>query len=431
MEPVLHRVSRGKQAGNLPQALEVLLAAEKKTRLGLDSTATAKIAEVIVRLCWEARDLPALNAHILILSKRRAQLNNTVGAAVRKCMEFIEEIEEGEPRETLIETLRTVTEGKIYVEVERARLTKMLATAREAEGRIKEASEILQDVQVETFGSMEAKEKADFILEQMRLTLAQRDFVRTQIISNKIKRKVLDGEGFEDIKVRYFKLMIELHTHQREPLKLAHDWEAIYSTSTIQEDDAAWREALQHVALFLALAPFDNEQHDFMLKLQKDRKVEELGAHGELLKVMTTDLIIQWPLPNIAHAGELEAHLAALGGEWAEDLNKRVLQHNIRVVAKAYQRVRMGRLCQLLSFDETDAASVSACEAAVSEMVTSAMIYARIDRPAGIVVFEKPQDPSERLGAWSTDVEECLSLLERTTHLINREFMVAGIPQRA
>ena len=39
----------------------------------------------------------------------------------------------------LIDTLRTVTEGKIYVEVERARLTHRLSMMKEAEGKIEEA----------------------------------------------------------------------------------------------------------------------------------------------------------------------------------------------------------------------------------------------------------------------------------------------------
>lgn len=44
-------------------------------------------------------------------------------------------------------------------------------------------------VKVETFGSMEREEKVKFILEQMRLCMAKKDFIRTQIISKKISTK--------------------------------------------------------------------------------------------------------------------------------------------------------------------------------------------------------------------------------------------------
>ena len=54
---------------------------------------------------------------------------------------------------------RTVTAGKIYVEVERARLTLKLSAMKEQDGDVNEAANILQELQVETFGSMEKKEK--------------------------------------------------------------------------------------------------------------------------------------------------------------------------------------------------------------------------------------------------------------------------------
>ena len=48
---------------------------------------------------------------------------------------------------------------------------------------------------METFGSMEKDEKVRFILEQMRLCLAKKDFIRTQIISKKISLKYFTDES--------------------------------------------------------------------------------------------------------------------------------------------------------------------------------------------------------------------------------------------
>ena len=50
---------------------------------------------------------------------------------------------------------------------------------------------------VETYGSMEKKEKVEFILEQMRLCIAVKDYIRTQIISKKINTKFFQEEGTE------------------------------------------------------------------------------------------------------------------------------------------------------------------------------------------------------------------------------------------
>jgi 26S proteasome regulatory subunit N5 len=116
---------------------------------------------------------------------------------VQEAMSHLDDTPNMETKLELIDTLRTVTEGKIFVEVERARLTRILSKIREDEGKIEEAADILQELQVETFGSMEKREKTDFILEQMRLLLAKRDYTRTQIISKKINTRFFKEEENE------------------------------------------------------------------------------------------------------------------------------------------------------------------------------------------------------------------------------------------
>ena len=48
----------------------------------------------------------------------------------------------------LLDTLRSITEGKMFVEIERARLSRILASIKEKEGKIGEAADILQIFQV-------------------------------------------------------------------------------------------------------------------------------------------------------------------------------------------------------------------------------------------------------------------------------------------
>merc|ERR1719446_970523 len=103
---------------------------------------------------------------------------------VHLCMSWLDELDK-EKKIELIATLNEVTEGKIFVEVEKGRLTKMLAKMKEEEGNVEEAANLLQEVQVETFGAMDKTEKTKYILNQMRLVLLKKDFVRTQIISRK------------------------------------------------------------------------------------------------------------------------------------------------------------------------------------------------------------------------------------------------------
>ena len=89
--------------------------------------------------------------------------------------------------------------------MERARLTHTLAQMKEKDGEVTEAANILQELQVETYGSMERREKVELILEQMRLCLAKKDHIRTQIISKKISIKFFEEKDTHDLKLKFYK----------------------------------------------------------------------------------------------------------------------------------------------------------------------------------------------------------------------------------
>ena len=92
-------------------------------------------------------------------------MKQAVTKMVQECCKWISEgtLPSKDVELELISTLRTVTEGKIYVEVERARMTHRLSKMKEEEGLVEEASKIMQELQVETYGSMDRKEKVNYI----------------------------------------------------------------------------------------------------------------------------------------------------------------------------------------------------------------------------------------------------------------------------
>ena len=58
-----------------------------------------------------------------------------------------------------------------------------------AQGDLNAAAEILCELQVETFGSMERREKTEFILEQVALCIEKGDWTQAGILSRKIGTK--------------------------------------------------------------------------------------------------------------------------------------------------------------------------------------------------------------------------------------------------
>jgi len=148
----------------------------------------------------------------------------------------------------------------------------------EQEGDIASAADVLQEVHVETYGSLSKRDKIEFILEQMRLTMAKRDFVRAAVVASKINKKTLAEENMEEYKVRFYDLMTIYHRHEKDAFDLARDYHSMYLTPHVLQDESKWIPALQSTVAFLALSPYGNEQQDLMHRINKDPNLEKLPA---------------------------------------------------------------------------------------------------------------------------------------------------------
>ncbi|TPP66385.1 26S proteasome non-ATPase regulatory subunit [Fasciola gigantica] len=421
------------QAGNIDGALEQCAGLEKQTRMvklhvsnplkASDAISTGRLLEVMVEILAEGGKWEQLNRHLETMTKKRNQLKQAVTKMVQKVLTYLDTTPDEETKLALIASLRNVTEGKIYVEVERARLTRELARIKESHGQIDEAASVLQELQVETFGSMEKKEKVEFMLEQIRLGLAKKDYIRTQIISRKISPKFFADGAHEELKLKYYHLMIELNLQDDQYLNISkHYWE-VYNTKSIQEDEAKRLLALKHVIVYLLLAKYDNEQHDLMCRRKILGDMEKIPAYLEMLKAFTTQELLRWDdfqsqYGPILHA-ETDVFSTEKSPERAEkrwgDLHSRLVEHNIRVIAEYYTKIRLQRMAQLLDLDTEKA------EQYLSEMVVNKTIIAKIDRLEGVVHFTETKTPTEVLNDWSYNTRSLMTLINQATHLINKE----------
>lgn len=195
---------------------------------------------------------------------------------VQVAMSFLDETPSLETKLSVIETLRTVTEGKIFVEVERARVTRILSNIKMEQGDKKAAAETLCELQVETFGSMERREKTEFILEQVDLCMTVDDWVQAGILSRKIstkylsrkpkktaeqiekdakeKQKKLDrGEevpdevvdDVTDLKLRYYEQQVALAKHDDKYLEACKHYRQVLDTEAVEEDPTKLRPVCQ------------------------------------------------------------------------------------------------------------------------------------------------------------------------------------------
>jgi 26S proteasome regulatory subunit N5 len=166
-----------------------------------------------------------------------------------------------------------------------------------AKGDVNKAADTLQELAVETFGSMDRREKTEFILEQMRLNLERKDYTRMNIVSRKINTKFFDdpkqhvssvqrcGQDTadthltQDLKLVYYDLMIRYALHEKKHLDVCKYHREIYDTPRIKNDKAKAADVLRNIVIFLILAPFDNEQSDLMARVELMDDLDTVEAH--------------------------------------------------------------------------------------------------------------------------------------------------------
>ena len=212
--------------------LEAFMAVEKQCRLAEDMALSRETCLAIINSLHNAGTWQLFLEHITILTKRRGQLKSTVQvscathartsqnwsvvngtpepvcmgigcvslrpnqrrswqarvqAVVRRAVEILATIDSQDKQVELIKCLQAVTEGKLFVEIDRARLTRRLAMIYEKDGKVGDAADAMQEIAVETFGAMHRSEKIAYVLEQMRLCMDNADFTRAQILSRKVR----------------------------------------------------------------------------------------------------------------------------------------------------------------------------------------------------------------------------------------------------
>jgi 26S proteasome regulatory subunit N5 len=355
----------------------------------------------------------------------------------------------------LLERLKHLAEGKLHLELEHARYTMQLAATVVAEGRKREASDMLATVQIETITSMPRLEKLECILNQIQLTLDIDEPSRTAVLSRKINPRALGKEDTKALKVRYFLQMIEHYARQPDvsTLLIARCWHEIFLTVPefpAQDEDAdeapfggvTHLAALGNTIMYAVLAAHvskkdiveaaecvaftkESAQTDraaWLLELLKHRDVRnELPTLEALLKAFTgVELIHTTLVADVAHICATYGMAAR-----APQLVSRLSEHDILVVAKYYKRIRLDRLAALVGLE------AGPTEQFLMAMVSTKSIYAKMDRIDAVVVFEKQATPVDVETQWNKGVDQIATLVDRMCHLVSKERMISSSAQVA
>lgn len=430
------------------EAIEKYLVLEKQIRQSSDLPLSKRIITEIVTTLVNNNDWPALDELVTILSKKHGQMKTTIQVMIQQVISHLSKLQNNDEAQlkqkiALIDTIRTVTDKKIFVEVERAEVSRLLSDIYLSQNNLDAATDILCDLQVETYSMMPFDVKVEYILQQMALTLQKHDYAQAKVLSRKILLKTLLGfERAEEFKATYLKDLLKINSYEKDYITSVKNSLLLMELSAIKEAPD-YKDLLVSIVYTIVLSPYDNYQLDLIHKIKANSVFSKnVGTKiFKLLEIFTTNELIQW--------GRLETEYRDLfsqspmfseNDENLKNLQKRVIEHNLRIISKYYSFIELKRVAQLLQLD------VAETETNISSLVNQGMISGKINRPQGIVKFEKTgtsaglgqlgqlangaDDMNELLNNWVYDIDKLLEEVDSIGHLINKEEMMYGIKQK-
>ena len=231
-------------------------------------------------MAYDNNELTKMREFFLVLCKRRGQAKKPVVEMVELCQKTLfDKLPTRAEKYKMLESIRDACEGKMFLEREYAQATKSLCEYLEEDGKAEEGTKIIQEIQIETYGSLEVSEKVEFILYQMKLVLMRRDFVRCQILSRKISKRHLNEKGLEKLKIGYWQYMIQYYIHEKMVLEAGKAYQTIFDTinkaeaelkTELNTDGKLDQLSFQNFVIFLLISPYENEKVDMLHIMEKE-----------------------------------------------------------------------------------------------------------------------------------------------------------------
>ena len=427
--------------------LKKLIDEEKVTRLEGEFEKNKSICVKIFSILQKRNDFQNFLKIFEYLTQRRNQSRESIIYMVKNCLnEILPNLKNHKDSTDLLQTIIKVTEGKIFVEYEYSQAIRKMTEIYLMNNKIVEAAKLIQDVQIEAFGSLENDYKVDYILFQMQVLLEKGDYVRTLIVSNKIKRNHLDDDGFELLKIRFFHLMIEYFMHEKKYIDVSKSYKTLYDfvksindklidieknnkeikpkiienyLKINKENDL--KKLFENYVLFLSICPPELETKNMLNELIIKYK-KELDKDENILyiveKRLSDDIIL---IDNNLFNKYKGYEIFKKNPDLIKLFRKHWIQHDLSLFEKFFAKIHIKRIndMTLIPVDEI--------EKEIADMVVNNYIYAKINRIEKIVNFRKKTDYHDVLDNFNYDMDNMLKKIEETCHLINKEYLKYNI----
>ena len=427
--------------------LKKLIDEEKVTRLENEFEKNRTLTKKILETLHNRNDFPNFLKLFEYLTQRRNQSRESIISMVKYCInDILPNLKDQKDSSDLLNTIIRVTEGKIFVEYEYSQAIRKMTEIYLMDNNIEEAAKLIQDVQIEAFGSLESDYKIDYILFQMQVLIEKGDYIRTLIVSNKIKRNHLDDEGIELLKIRFFRLMILYHIHEKKYLEASKCYKILYDfvksinekLVEVEKDHKEIKPKIidnyinvkkendlvnlfENYVLYLSICPPELETKNMLNELLLKYK-KELDINKNILfiveKRLSDDII---PINDNLFSKYKDFEIFKKNEDLLKLFRKYWIQHDLSLFEKFFGKIHIERISKMTNVPNDE------IENELADMVVNNYIFARINRIEKIVNFRKKTDHHDVLDNFNYDMDNMLKKIEETCHLINKEYLKHGI----
>ena len=427
--------------------LKKLIDEEKVTRLENEFEKNRTLTKKILETLHNRNDFPNFLKLFEYLTQRRNQSRESIISMVKYCInDILPNLKNQKDSSDLLNTIIRVTEGKIFVEYEYSQAIRKMTEIYLMDNNIEEAAKLIQDVQIEAFGSLESDYKIDYILFQMQVLIEKGDYIRTLIVSNKIKRNHLDDEGIELLKIRFFRLMILYHIHEKKYLEASKCYKILYDfvksindkLVEVEKDHKEIKPKIidnyikvkkendlvnlfENYVLYLSICPPELETKNMLNELLLKYK-KELDINKNILfiveKRLSDDII---PIDDNLFSKYKDFEIFKKNEDLLKLFRKYWIQHDLSLFEKFFGKIHIERISKMTNVPNDE------IESELADMVVNNYIFARINRIEKIVNFRKKTDHHDVLDNFNYDMDNMLKKIEETCHLINKEYLKHGI----
>ena len=427
--------------------LKKLIDEEKVTRLENEFEKNRTLTKKILETLHNRNDFPNFLKLFEYLTQRRNQSRESIISMVKYCInDILPNLKDQKDSSDLLNTIIRVTEGKIFVEYEYSQAIRKMTEIYLMDNNIEEAAKLIQDVQIEAFGSLESDYKIDYILFQMQVLIEKGDYIRTLIVSNKIKRNHLDDEGIELLKIRFFRLMILYYVHEKKYLEASKCYKILYDfvksindkLIEVEKDHKEIKPKIidnyikvkkendlvnlfENYVLYLSICPPELETKNMLNELILKYK-KELDINKNILyiveKRLSDEIIL---IDDNLFSRYKDFEIFKKNADLLKLFRKYWIQHDLSLFEKFFGKIHIERISQMTKVPNDE------IENEIADMVVNNYIFARINRIEKIVNFRKKTDHHDVLDNFNYDMDNMLKKIEETCHLINKEYLKHGI----